>query len=113
MWMSEIKEILVYRQEVIPGDVAKPALTTVPEIVGAPGLVDYEVFIHEDKAEDAAQVTLLIAQNYKFDLGPDILVVVTLVFDPEYSQFIPAIVPDNVQVKLIPNDDNFIQLELL
>ena len=43
-------------------------------------------------------MTLLIAQNYKFDLGPDMSVVVTLVLNPEYGQFIPAIVPENVQV---------------
>ena len=44
-------------------------------------------------------MTLLIAQNYKFDLGPDMSVVVTLVLNPEYGQFIPAIVPENVQVR--------------
>ena len=98
MWMSDIKEIVVYHQVHTPGDGSLPSLTEVPEIVGAPGLVDYEVFLHEDKTEGAAQVTLLVAQNYKFDLGPDISVVVTLVWDHGFAQFIPAIVPDNVQV---------------
>ena len=97
IWMSHIKEILVFHQVLSPEDKDLPSLTKIPKIVGAPGLVDYEVFLHEDKIEDAAQVTLLVAQNYKFELGPDISVVVTLVWDPVYSQFIPAIVPDNVQ----------------
>jgi len=97
MWMSDIKEIVVYHQVYKPEDGSPPSMAEVPEIVGAPGLVDYEVFLHEDKTEAAAQVTLLVAQNYKFDLGPDISVVVTLVWDPAYGQFIPAIVPDNVQ----------------
>lgn len=98
MWMSDIKEIVVYHQVYTPGDSSLPSLTEVPEIVGAPGLVDYEVFLHEDKTEGVAQVTLLVAQNYKFDLGPDISVVVTLVWDHGFAQYIPAIVPDNVQV---------------
>ena len=59
MWMSTIKEILVYHQE-LNTTVTKPALTKVPEIVGAPGLVDYEAFLHRDNVDDAAQVTLLI-----------------------------------------------------
>ena len=101
MWMSDIKEIVVYHQVYKPEDSSPPSMAEVPEIVGAPGLVDYEVFLHEDKTEAAAQVTLLVAQNYKFDLGPDISVVVTLVWDPAYGQFIPAIVPDNVQVEYI------------
>ena len=99
--MSQIKEILVFHQVLSPEDKDLPSLTKIPEIVGAPGLVNYEVFLHEDKIEDTAQVTLLVAQNYKFELGPDISVVVTLVWDPVYSQFIPAIVPDNVQVCLL------------
>lgn len=94
--MSQIKEILVFHQVLSPEDKDLPSLTKIPEIVGAPGLVNYEVFLHEDKIEDAAQVTLLVAQNYKFELGPDISVVVTLVWDPVYGQFIPSFVPDNV-----------------
>ena len=100
MWMNRNKEVLIFRQE-FDGDRFSffsnlPSLTKVPEIVGAPGLVDYEVFLHEDKIEDAAQITLFVAQNYKFEHRPDISVVVTLVWDPLYGQFIPSFVPDNV-----------------
>ena len=94
---------MIYRQvlpEVLinPGP---PALTEIQGIVGVPGLVDYEVFLHQDKTEDVAQVTLIIGQNYEFALGPDISVAMTLVWDELYGQFIPAIVPDNVQVSRV------------
>ena len=93
MWSTEVKEIVIYRQMI-----QDPVLTNIQGVVGVPGLVDYEVFLHQDKIEDTAQVTLLIGQNYEFFLGPDISVVMTLVWDKEYGQYIPAIVPDNVQV---------------
>ena len=102
--MRKSKEILIFHQE-CDGDRFSnlPSLTKVPEIVGAPGLVDYEVLLHEDKIEDAAQVTLFVAQNYKFENRPDISVVVTLVWDQVYGQFIPFIVPDSViKVHLLP-----------
>ena len=98
MWTRKSKEILIFHQE-FDGDrffSNLPSLPKVPEIVGAPGLVDYDVFLHEDKIEDAAQITLFVAQNYKFENRSDISVVVTLVWDPVYGQFIPSIVPDSV-----------------
>ena len=100
MWSTQIKEIVIYRQvlpEVSTGP-GLPALTEIQGIVGVPGLVDYEVFLHQDKTGDVAQVTLLIGQNYEFALGPDISVAMTLVWDEVYGQYIPAVVPDNVQV---------------
>ena len=100
MWFTEVKEIVIYRQEIqdLSTLANPPVLTNIQGVVGVPGLVDYEVFLHQDKIEDTAQVTLLIGQNYEFFLGPDISVVMTLVWDKEYGQYIPAIVPDNVQV---------------
>ena len=93
MWSTEVKEIVIYRQMI-----QDPVLTNIQGVVGVPGLVDYEVFLHQDKIGGTAQVTLLIGQNYEFFLGPDISVVMTLVWDKDYNQYIPAIVPDNVQV---------------
>ena len=101
MWSTQIKEIVIYRQifhteaSINPGP---PALTQIQGLVGVPGMKDYEVFLHQDKTKDVAQVTLLIGQNYEFALGPDISVAMTLVWDEVYGQFIPAVVPDNVQV---------------
>ena len=100
MWSTQVKEIVIYRQVIQDTSTlaAPPALTNIQGIVGVPGFVDYEVFLHQDKIEDTAQVTLLIGQNYEFHLGPGISVVMTLVWDDQYVQFIPAILPDNVQV---------------
>ena len=62
MWSTQIKEIVIYRQvlpEVLinPGP---PALTEIQGIVGVPGLVDYEVFLHQNNTEDVGHsITLL------------------------------------------------------
>ena len=103
MWSTQIKEIVIYRQihpleeSANPGFL--PTLDEIQGIVGVPGMSDYEVFLHQDKTSPVqAQVTLIIGQNYEFALGPDISVAMTLVWDEVYGQFIPAVVPDNVQV---------------
>ena len=46
------------------------------------------------------QVILLLGQNYHYDLGPDVSMVVALSLDTAGSspRYIPAILPDNVQV---------------
>ena len=43
---------------------------------------------------------LLLGQNYHYDLGPDVSMVVALSLDTAGSspRYIPAILPDNVQV---------------
>ena len=101
MWSTQIKEIVIYRQifpEVSINPGSPPTLDEIQGIVGVPGMSDYEVFLHQDKTEDVAQVTLIIGQNYEFALSSDISMAMTLVWDELYGQYIPAIVPDNVQV---------------
>ena len=48
------------------------------------------------------QVILLLGQNYHYDLGPDVSMVVALSLDTAGSspRYIPAILPDNVQVNI-------------
>ena len=45
---------------------------------------------------------LLLGQNYHYDLGPDVSMVVALSLDTAGSspRYIPAILPDNVQVNI-------------
>ena len=84
----------------LDSDVVTPvtgmSITMVP--VTVPGLADLDVFLFQQTAVYNPQVVLLLAQNINYDLGPDLSVLLSLMYDTENNQYIPAIMPDNVQV---------------
>ena len=84
----------------LDSDVVTPvtgmSITMVP--ITVPGLADLDVSLFQQTAVYNPQVVLLLAQNINYDLGPDLSVLLSLMYDTENNQYIPAIMPDNVQV---------------
>ena len=92
----------IYEQELDSNNVVTPSqgmdIKMTPIMV--PGLADLEVFLFQQTAVYSPQVVLLLAQNINNDLFPDVSVLLSLMFDTANNQYIPAIMPDNVQVIL-------------
>ena len=101
IWTDSSSEVWIYEQEMsLDSDVVTPvtgmSITMVP--ITVPGLADLDVFLFQQTAVYNPQVVLLLAQNINYDLGPDLSVLLSLMYDTENNQYIPAIMPDNVQV---------------
>ena len=68
----------------------------------APGLVNFEVQQFQDRARDGPVIHLFIAQNVKFDFGPDFSTLVNLSLNIDLNadqhSYVPAIQPETMQV---------------
>ena len=73
--------------------------------IAAPGLVDIEVVQFQDGTSDRPVINLFIAQNVKFDFGPDFATLLTLSLDidggTDKHSYKPAIQPEIWQVSSI------------
>merc|ERR1712112_736081 len=84
IWTDSSSEVWIYEQEMaLDSDVVTPvtgmSITMVP--ITVPGLADLDVFLFQQTAVYNPQVVLLLS----------------LMYDTENNQYIPAIMPDNVQ----------------
>ena len=101
IWTDSSSEVWIYEQEMLlDSDVVTPVtgMSVTMDPITVPGLADLDVFLFQQTAVYNPQVVLLLAQNINYDLGPDLSVLLSLMYDTENNQYIPAIMPDNVQV---------------
>ena len=100
MWSTGLGEVWVYRQtrSLATSVISSMARTVAVDNIAAPGLVNIEVLQFQDRARDGPVIHLFIAQNVKFDFGPDFsnLVTLSLNIDPnaDHHSYVPAIQPD-------------------
>lgn len=102
MWSTGLGEVWVYRQTrtLATGDIG--AIARTDDNIAAPGLVDIEVVQFQDGTGDRPVINLFIAQNVKFDFGPDFATLLTLSLDidggSDKHTYKPAIQPEIWQV---------------
>ena len=84
----------------VDSDVVTPVtgMSITMDPITVPGLADLDVFLFHQTAVYNPQVVLILAQNINYDLGPDLSVLLSLMYDTDNNQYVRAIMPDNVQV---------------
>ena len=101
IWTDSSSEVWIYEQDMaLDSDVVTPVtgMSITMDPITVPGLADLDVFLFHQTAVYNPQVVLLLAQNINYDLGPDLSVLLSLMYDTDNNQYIRAIMPDNVQV---------------
>jgi len=97
IWSSGFSEMWVYKQT---RNLAKGVISTMEKTdnsIATPGLRDFEVILFQDSKEDSPVIHLFLAQNVKFDFGPDFAMLMTLHYDVSSGQYAPAVLPNSIQ----------------
>ena len=99
MLSSGFGEIWVYKQWMDLSDMkASDVLRMDKNVISTPGLVDFEPLMLQNGPTEEAVIYMFLAQNVKFDFGPDFAMLMTVHFDVERKTYNPAILPENIQV---------------